>query len=374
MDPLTQNNPTLKDVASVAGCSIAVVSTVINNARGNTLASPAMQARVRDAAKKLGYRPNFASRSLVRRSTDTIRIYVPPDPWAGLGMRYEGAILEGIEQACRTHGYDVLAINLNGAGTPETCAQKFAEQRIDGLVLLHVDHTPGWVAPLVRRSPNVVAVNYYGDAQVERVNFDDKAATAMAVRHLAGLGHRAIGFISAVEVPLGPGADLRCAGYREAMESLGLPVDPQWVWDHGNAQLDADPDALSTPDDGGAGAMHLWRLGANRPTALVAYSDRLAIRAMQRLAKMGVRVPDDMAVVGIDGTEIGELASPELTSIRQPFAEMGRLATERVIRRAKGGVKPAGQMRPSAAETALVAPELVIRQSTGPGPAAASGI
>ena len=78
--------PTLKDVAKLAGCSAAVVSAVVNNARGNVLASEAMRKRVREAAKKLGYRPNFASRSLVRGATDTIGIYVPPDPGAGVSV------------------------------------------------------------------------------------------------------------------------------------------------------------------------------------------------------------------------------------------------------------------------------------------------
>lgn len=362
----TRTKPTLRDVAKLAGCSTAVVSTVVNNARGNTLASPSMQQRVMEAARKLGYRPNFASRSLVRRLAQTIGIYVPPDPWAGLGMRYEGAVVQGIEQACRTHGYDVLAINLSGAGDPESCSQKFAEQRIDGLVLLHVDHNSTWVEPLVRQSPNVVAVNYYGDAPVDRVNFDDRAAGALAVRHLAELGHRRIAYLGSQRVWNGPGADLRCAGYREAMAALGLPVDPRWVWDSSNRDLRpaAGTDELS--DDGGAGAVHLWRCGGERPTAIVAYSDLMAARAMQRLQEAGCRLPQDLSIVGIDGSDIGELVSPALSSVLQPFAVMGLKATEVVIRHAMAG--EADGLRPPTSE--LVAPELVSRRSAvAPGDA-----
>jgi LacI family transcriptional regulator len=355
--------PTLKDVAKLARCSTAVVSTVVNNARGNTLASPEMQQRVREAARKLGYRPNFASRSLVRRSAQTIGIYVPHDPWAGLGMRYEGAIVQGIEQACRGHGYDVLAINLSGAGAPETCVQKFAEQRIDGLVLLHVDHVSDWVAPLVQQaSDHVVAVNYYGDAPVDRVNFDDRAATSMAVQHLASLGHRKIGYIGSRRASWGPGADLRCAGYRDAMVQLGLVVKDQWIWDFTNPDLVASAEANASKDDGSAGALHLWQLGEHeRPTAILAYSDLIAIRAMRQLRRLGCRIPQDISVVGIDGSDMGELVWPQLTSILQPFAAMGRRATELVIQRANArrhATEHAGPIHE------MVAPELVVREST----------
>lgn len=357
--------PTLKDVARLAGCSTAVVSTVINNARGNTLASEEMRERVREAARKLGYRPNFASRSLVRRSAETIGIYVPPDPWAGLGFRYESAVVQGIEQACRAHGYDVLAINLSGGGTPDTCIQKFAEQRIDGLVLLHVDHTADWVASLLAQSSNVVAVNYYGSAAVDRVNFDDAAASELAVRHLAELGHRRIGFVGSYHLPLGPGADLRCDGYRRAMAAAGLAIDPQWVWDRKNPALRPSAEALATAqDDGRAGAIHLAGLGDARPTAVVAYNDLMAIRIVRQLEELGHRVPAAVSVVGVDGSDIGELFTPELTSIRQPFAAMGRRATELLIEKAKLG------FRAARVETAreLASPELLIRQSTAPPP------
>jgi LacI family transcriptional regulator len=352
----------LKDVAKLARCSTAVVSTVVNNARGNTLASEEMQKRVREAARKLGYRPNFASRSLIRRSAQTIGIYVPPDPWAGLGMRYEGAIVQGIEQACRAQGYDVLAINLSGGGAPDTCAQKFAEQRIDGLVLLHVSHDSDWVTPLVHQASHVVAVNYYGDAPVDRVNFDDRAAAAMAVRHLAGLGHRTIGYIGSRRVSYGPGADLRCAGYRDAMVELGLLVKDQWVWDFTNPALVSSPEANASKDDGSAGAMNLWQTGEHeRPTALVAYSDTLAIRAMRQLRRLGCRIPQDVSVVGIDGSDMGELVWPQLTSILQPFAAMGRRATELVIRKAIARRHATVRDEPI---HEMIAPELVVREST----------
>ena len=356
--------PTLKDVAKLAGCSAAVVSAVVNNARGNVLASEAMRKRVREAAKKLGYRSNFASRSLVRGATDTIGIYVPPDPGAGLGLPYEAAIVQGIEQACRDHGYDVLAINLSGSGSPDICFHKFAEQRIDGLILLHVDESRcDWIVPLLKQSPNIVAVNYYGRPPVDRVNFDDETAGEIAVRHLIEQGHRRIAYLGGVHAPRGPGSDMRCAGYQKAMKRGGLPVDPRWVWNRSRDNPHPADDTPAKSDDGGAAATHLWQLGGDRPTAILAYSDGMAVAAIRQLKKMGCRIPQDVSVVGIDDSEVCEVVSPSLTSVRQPFPAMGRRATELLIRKAKAGAQGAkGQSAPHVHE--LFAPELVMREST----------
>lgn len=362
---------TLADVASAAGCSTALVSTVINRSSTSAGASAALTRKIRDAARRLGYRPDFASQSLARRSTRTIGVYVPPDPWAGIGQPYEGAIVTGIEQVCRTHGFDVLAINLSGPGTPDVCSHKFAEKRIDGLLLLHVADDADWVEPLLRQSPNVATVNYYGPAPVDRINFDDRAATRLAVEHLVALGHRRIAFLGSYLNPLGPGADLRCAGYRAGMADAGLTIDPQWVWHASNVQLMPAADVEKSQGDAVSAATHFARLGPQRPTALVAYGDLEAVRAIRQLAKLGFRCPADFSVVGVDGSELGELITPELTSIRQPFAQMGQLATQCVVERAQD------RDRAVAREplVRLIAPDLIVRASTAPPsspPAAAS--
>lgn len=357
----TKSKPTLKDVAQAAGCSTAVVSTVVNSAKGNTLVSEAMARRVREAAARLGYRANFASRSLARRSTQTIGVYVPSGPWAGLGMRYESAIVQGIEQACRVHDYDVLAINLAGGGRPDMCSRKFAEQRIDGLILLHVETDAPWVSPLLIQSPNVAAVNYYGEAVLDQVNFDDRRAVELAVEHLVGLGHQRIAFVGGWRNSFGPGAALRCEGYRDGMKAAGLAVDERWVWNEGNAALKPAAALAELPHDAEAAAEHLLSLGGAAPTGIVTYNDQIAIRVMRRLQQAGVSVPGTVSVVGVDGSDFGELVTPELTSVRQPFAEMGRLAAERVIQRAAGWLDGAAAAK---AKVHLAEPELILRQST----------
>jgi LacI family transcriptional regulator len=368
MSPRLHSKPTLRDVALHAGCSTAVVSTVINNARGNTLVSQEMNRRVWAAARELGYRPNFASRSLARRSAETIGVYVPPGPWSGLGMRYEGAIVQGIERVCRTHGYDVLAINLGGSGTPEVCIHKFAEQRIDGLILLHVPHNADWLEALLEQSSNVAAVNYYGPLAIDRVNFDDRAAAQLAVRQLTARGHRRIAFAGSLAETLGPGSQLRAAGHAQAMTEAGLTIDPRWVWDQGQGVAAMDVFRGRHPRDAHNAAEYFWTLEADvRPTAILAYNDLTAAYLVQRLLQLGADLPGQLSIVGVDGTDWCDVITPSLSSVRQPFAELGCRATELVVARAKRARNGAAQAdAPSVKEDArlhLVAPQWVERQS-----------
>lgn len=354
---------TLADVASEVGCSTAVVSTVINRSSSNIGASPELTERIREAARRLGYRPDFASQSLARRSTRTIGVYVPPDPWSGIGMRYEGAIVHGIEQACRAHGYDLLVINLGGKATPETCTHRFAERRIDGLVLLHVSDEAKWVTPLVDRHHRTVSVNYYGpEPRLARVNFDDRAATAMAVEHLVHLGHERIAYAGLMEERPGPGALLRREGFEAAMQQCGLTVPDAWIIDRTFDRAVWPTQSLDHAASGEFAVDRLMSLSGPRPTAIVSYGDLGAIAAIRRLKHHGLSVPRDISVIGIDDMEIARYIDPPLTTIRQPLEDMGERAAELLFVR-----KPADGTAVTVRQE-LVRPSLVVRHSTAAPP------
>jgi len=357
------SRPTLKDIAKLANCSTAVVSTVVNNAKGNTLVSDEMRRRVRKAAAELGYRPNFASRSLVRQSVETIGLYVPPAPGVGLGMPYEGAIISGLEQACQEHGYDLLAINLSGKSTHEDCGHKFAEGRIDGLVLLHIDHNATWIDDLVAAHRNVVAVNFYGKAKgLTTINFDDIAAVRIAVEHLVTIGHRRIGWIGDPFVDLGPGAKLRRVGYEQAMTEAGLMIDPKLISDYNPKTRRTDADQEQA---GAAAVRQVFDCpNAERPTAVVCYNDMLAAGAMYGLARMGITVPDQVSVIGVDDSEVCRFTAPKLTSIRQPLEMMGYQAASSLIDGNGKNRKP--RISTSGPDHLLSEPKLVVRESTCP--------
>lgn len=359
---------TLKDVARAAQCSTAVVSTVINNAKGNTNVSPEMRERVIRTARMLGYRPNFASQSLVRRSTRTIGVYVPPGSGSSFAYRYESAIIRGIERVCQERSYDLLAINLGGNTTPEDCFDRFTERRIDGLVLLHLHpDADEWIRPLLDRHPRVVSVNYYGSvSRLATVNFDDHAATAAAVRHLAELGHRNIGYIGPGLLDPGPGAALRYRGFVDTMRSLGLPVSPRWLWDRNNPDARMPAEDIDLFISGEVAVDDLLALPrAEMPTALVCYGDVTAIHAVRQLKRRGLSVPGDVSVVGVDDIELCRYVDPPLTTIRQPLEDMGARAAGLLFER--GLERPAADERPAAANPPELAPAtLVVRDSTAP--------
>ena len=314
---------TLRDVADYVGCSTAVVSTVINGSRGRSMASEQLSQRITQAAQKLGYRPDFVSQSMARRSTRTLGVYVEKGEGTSISYPYESTIICGVEQACQQHEYDLLIISLSGKAAPQVCLNKMIERRVDGLILLHVLHDATWIDSLLARQDHVVTVNYYGPAPLLSVNFDNKAATAMAVRHLYELGHRRIGYVGSLMM-WGPGEQLRSDGYHEAMAQLNLPIDPLWVVD----DRTAPPTGMASEHEYDAVAHHMIQLGNARPTAIVCGSDWAAIGLTRYFRRHGLEVPGDMSVIGHDDKQICRYFDPPMSSIHQPLEAMGRKAAE----------------------------------------------
>jgi len=315
--------------------------------------------RVMGAAARLGYRPHFASRSLVRQRAQTIGVFIPCDG-ASIGHPYEAAILRGIESACRSREYDLLAINLGGEHAPDLCAHKFTEQRIDGLLLLHVAHDASWVAPLAAAHSNIAAVNYYGPVRgIDTINFDDQAATRLAVSHLFLLGHRAIGYIGRLSPHPGPGERLRREGFEAAVRESGLTIDPDWVIDESAPAFSQRVQAAQPPEAADLALECILALPPQRrPTAWVTHNDMVAIPLLQRLKGAGIRVPEDVSVIGIDDHEFCRYTTPALSSVRQPLEAMGARAAKLVVARAEAE----GLDCPTMHE--LFEPELITRGST----------
>ncbi|MGF1634175.1 MAG: LacI family DNA-binding transcriptional regulator [Phycisphaerae bacterium] len=361
---ITKPRPTLKDIAKLANCSTAVVSTVINKARGNTVVSDEVRRRVEEVARNLGYQPNFASQSLVRQQTNTLGIYIPPQPWAGPGYAYDNAVLRGIEAGCRANDYDLLIINFSGEEGPEACIQKFARRRIDGVVLVHAELDSPWIAPLTRVTRNVVAVDFpEARALMDVVSFDNLAVSEVAVEHLVKLGHTRIGFLGSCREPVSVDGDIRRVGFLQAMARRGLPVDPAWVFTADKIATPLRPEDPVCQTEGCLGGAYFHDLHQNRPTAVLAYGDLPALHAIQTLMARGLRVPQDISFVGVDDSEWSRLVRPYITSVAKPLEDMGRRAVELLIghsRDANGRIpaKPAGGTHE------VFTPTLVSRDST----------
>lgn len=362
-------NVGLKDVARQARCSIGVVSTVLNGASGNIVVGKETRQRVQQVAKELGYRPNFAARSLVRRSTRTLGIYIMPNsPSTNLGNAYEGQIINGIETVCDAYDYDLLLINLGGHKTPERCLHQIAERRADGLILIRVDGSPDWLKDLRQACSRIVLVDSMEpDPRIPAVCFDNLAAMRLAVEHLAGLGHRRIGFLGTCLQPPVMSSAFRQQAFVQFIEETGLAWSSQWIHD-GSVMRSAsfNPAAFHCQQEACLGARYFMSLPEPRPTALVAYNDLVAASACKELRKLGVRVPEQMSIVGLGNVPVSEYCEPALTTLSQPMYEMGRRAAELLIGDpADAAAQPPGRCSPHTPHE-LFEPQLVLRQSTAP--------
>lgn len=329
------NKVTLYQVADHAGCSVAVASTVLNHSKGNKFVSDAMRQRVLAAAKELQYRPNFAARSLARSSTKTLGIYTVPRPWSGLGTAYSSLLIRGVESACRHHGYDLMLMNLTGQEPLETCLNKLAESRVDGLILLHAENGRSQIDRLRQVMANLVAVDTASPlAGIDSVMFDNAQAVRMAVEHLVSLGHRQIGFIaSTIPDPLAAAA-ARHAAFFPALASVGLPERPEWVFDRSRIDLRLTAKDHYCQLEGYWGVRYFMSL-KERPTAIVTYTDLTAVGAYAAMHEMELSIPRDLAVVSIGDSERALCLSPMLTAMDPQIARMGELAVNRLVERSR---------------------------------------
>ena len=330
--------PTIHDVAARAGVSKSLVSLAL---RGSPSVAPASRAAILQAAEELGYRPNAAARSLAARASRTVGVLV-----LDLHNPVFAEVLDGVLTGVRTRGYSTLVVT--GGLDPalqEAELGTLLEFQVEGLVLVSHRMPPAVVRRMAAETPTcVITRRDVTGPGIDTVANDDRAGARMAVEHLIALGHRRITHVNGGSDPV---SSVREAGYREAMTAAGL-----------EAQIDVVTGSL---DDAGGHAAALSALAAperSRPTALFVANDFAALGAMAAAAETGLRVPDDVSVVGYDGVRLGALRSVGLTSVAQPLGEMGRLAAEHLFDRIDGS-------RTRARHT-LLEPELVVRSSTAP--------
>ena len=330
----------IKDVAREVGMSTATVSRAL---RGMPRVSEATRRRVLEVAERLDYVASPHAVSLASGQTRAVGVVVPfVTRW------FYGSVVHGAEELLREAGYDLLLYNL--AGDPEARHRVFSthllRKRVDAVLVLTLTPTDEEAAALTRLGRPVAIVGGRV-AGWSSVRIDDVATARTAMGHLLGLGHRRIGYVGgSLENQLDFSAPLdRLTGYREAMAEAGLPVDPAW-------EVAGDFTVR-----GGSAAARVLLAQQPRPTAIFAASDEMAIGVVHAARRAGLRVPEDLSVVGIDDHEMAELF--ELTTVSQPAHEQGRLAARLLL----DAIEADGSPEP---ETITVPTELVVRATTAP--------
>ncbi len=331
----TLRQPSIKDIARLARVSHPTVSRALQN---SPLVNAKTAERIRRIASESGYRASAVARGLVTKRTRTIGLVVTTvaDPFAS-------EVVCGIEQTASDHGYSVFLADSNADPERERkVVQAFAERRVDGIIVTS-SRVGALYLPLLSEMmvPIVLVNDQYPGAFVHSVMIGNLEGSRAAAKHLVELGHTRIAYLGD---QFGYQSDVeRFAGYREALDRAGIPFLSEFAV-HGDGKPEA---AMSAMDK-------LLAL-ANPPTAVCCYNDMSALGAMQSIRLHGLRVPEEISVVGFDDLFFASYTQPPLTTVRQPMRRMGQLAMENLFKLMSGE---------ESVVKVKVEAELIVREST----------
>lgn len=318
--PRRARRVTMEDVANAAGVSKTTVSRVLGGIDAGIPKDT--QQRVNDLAEAMGYRPNMLASALRRQTSDTIGFVsdvIASTPNAG-------AMVQGAQDAAWTFGKVLLLTNTGGIPEVERKAIETMHQRqVDGVVYATMYHQVRELPAGLDDLPCVLLDVRSRGSNLSSVAPDESAGAAEAVRYLAGLGHRRIGFINSAAAI--PAAHERLAGYREELIRQGLEFD--------DALIAYDLDEFT---GGIAAASRLLDLDLP-PTALFCFNDRMAAGAIRAARLRGMSVPAELSVVGFDNQElVALLTDPPLTTFQLPHYEMGQWAVQQLLGEVQGSM------------------------------------
>lgn len=327
--------PTMEDVASRAGVSRALVSLVMRN---SPRVSEQSRAAVLEAAEELGYRRNLMAHHLASRRTMTIGLVLND-----LHNPFFAEMTDGIHEAAIEAGYRiVINTGLRNLASEQAAVDTFLEFRTDGVILVGSELPEAELEALAKETNLVVAARVTDSDSYDTVSIDDRLGARMVVDHLVDLGHCRIAHIDGGP---GAGARRRREGYKAAMEHRGLSKHVRIV--AGECSEHA----------GTVGVDELLSHG-EMPTAIFAANDLMATGVLDRLQFEGLKVPDDVSLVGFDNTAMAALHQMSLTTVDQPCELLGQLAARYLIERLD-------EEREEAVHHLLV-PSLVCRSTSGP--------
>lgn len=295
---------TIYDVAREAGVSMATVSRVLND---TAVVKEETKKKVIDAIAKLSYRPNAVARGLASKKTKTIGVIVPD-----VSATFMAELVRGIEDIARMYQYHIILSNSDGMLQRETdLIGTMWEMQVDGLLFMTAELRQEHIDTFEQAQlPVVLCRTDDPQRRIPSVNIDNRLAAADAVNYLIAKGNRRIAFVSG---PIGASAlaDARRRGYVDAMRSHGL-----------------EPHPIVAPKDEYEGALVSVRsqLSVDRPEAVIACNDELAVAALHACQDLRLQVPDEVMVMAFDNTKITHLTRPLLTTISQPMYDFGAVA------------------------------------------------
>lgn len=329
---------TIKDIAEQAKVSYATVSRALNDKYG---VKASTRSKVLEVAKKMNYRPNAIARGLVRKQTNTIGLIIPD-----IKNPFFPEVAGGIEECANDFGYNVFLCNTNWSiEREEQYINLLSERRVDGLIVVPISNSVKPLEEIIHEDIPVVYVSRAPrDTDRSYVVIDNVRGGFLATKHLIEAGYETVGFIGASADS--STADERLEGYRMAFEKYGIIFSEKYV-----KQGDFKQKSGYT--------LVKEMIGNNDyPRGLFAANDLLALGAIQAVKDAGLRVPEDIAVVGFDDIPIASLQEIQLSTIYQPKYQMGRIAFEILVEIIKKGENRVSTRK------VMLEPELIVRKSS----------
>ena len=326
----------MKNVAKLANVSIATVSRVFT---GSNTVTDETRKKVMKAIEELDYHPNALARQLRRMKTKTIIVVVPD-----ITNTFFSQVLRGIEVIARGNGYRVL---LGDTGNNIVIERKYLkalyEKYADGLILLTARMEKDRIESLAEKYPVVLACEYLKGSNISTVSINNISAARRATEHLIKLGHKRIAHITGpMNVILSRD---RLKGYKQTMKTYGSEIDPLLI-NEGDFYYKTGYDLM----------LKLMSID-NPPTAIFAANDEMAIGAIKAIQSQGLKVPEDIAIVGFDNIKMSAFFSPSLTTISQPTYKIGEKAMNLLLNLFRGKKLKKNQF--------VLDTKLIVRESCG---------
>ena len=334
----TSTKPTIKDVATKAGVSVSTVSKVLS---GKYPVSDKIKRKVLKAIKELNYSPNLIARSLVLKKTHTIGVVLPD-----MHGEFFSEIIKGIDKKARDYGYHVLLTSSHSnLKELDEALLSLMNGRVDGLIIMNPTLRSSYIESRLLKKMPVVLLNCCGDIQnADVILIDNYTGAYNLTKHLIKHGHRKIAIITG---PLDNYDSIeRLKGFKDALKEEGIDFQPEFEY-HGDFT-----------ETSGYEIMKEILSKSNKPTAIFALNDDMAIGVIQCAKKMGVRIPSDIAVAGFDDIPMAGYIHPSLTSVHVPIDKVAILSAEKLFERIEKGTE--AKFTRTILET-----RLVVRESCG---------
>jgi DNA-binding LacI/PurR family transcriptional regulator len=322
---------TIKDIAEQSGVSLSTVSLVLND---NPRISESTRARVLKTIERLGYQPNRMARALAWRHTRTLAVLVPQLRHAFADV-YFGEIVSGIYDRASRLGYKILLeVARNEFIENREYRQLYDQKFVDGILFVGASTRHRFVSELTDGSrPFLMVNNYSKEFDLNYVVSNYRYGAWQAAKHLVRLGHKRIGFLAGGVGEIQTSQDI-LESFQEVLRDSGIGVDPDLI-----------VDGWLTEEGGVKATEDLLRRNADL-TAIFSLNDKMALGAIKKLHELGLRVPQDVAVVGFDDIPQASFSIPGLTTVHQPLYEIGKLACERMVELIHGKVSRVQEVIP----------------------------